>query len=283
MANTLPFNLECAPDRIENAIQEVKRSPWLTLIVPAFNEERTLDAILSRLRDGPYPEKEVIIVDDGSTDRTPSILKRWEAEPGFFVVRHGANQGKGSAVRTGLTHARGAITVIQDADLEYDPSDLPSLVEPIRSERSLAVYGSRYLVFNPRYRFSVFRLGVVFLNLLVMLLYWRRFSDEATGYKVFPTRLLKGMHLQSQRFELCAELTAKLCRLGITVEEIPISYQARTQAEGKKISWRDAWPAVWALLKWRVLPVRFAWKLCPRCADHENIVESISPVLAGEG
>src|SRR5262249_37199585 len=178
------------------------------------------------------------------------------AEPGFVILRHARNRGKGAAVRTGLAQARGEITVIQDADLEYDPGDLPRVLESLRRGEGVVVYGSRYLRPCQPLASSKFRLAVSALNLLVRLLYGQRLTDEATCYKAFPTELLRGLDLTAERFELCAEVTAKLCRLGIPIREVPISYQPRTAAQGKKIGWRDVWPTLWTLLKWRFLPVR---------------------------
>lgn len=231
--------------------------PLLTVIVPVYNEERTVDALLRRLAAGPYPypEKEVLVVDDGSRDGTAAMLERWHGEPGFGFLRHAANRGKGAAVRTGLAQARGTITVIQDADLEYDLADLPRLVEAVRRGRAEAVYGSRYAAGDGRLPWTQFRLAVCLLNVLVRLLYGRRLTDEATCYKVVRTGLLRRLGLEAERFELCAEVTAKLCRLGVPITEIPISYRPRTRAEGKKIAWRDAWQTAWTLLKWRFLPV----------------------------
>src|SRR5262245_56890480 len=141
--------------------------PLLSVIVPVFNEERTLDALLQRLFSGPYPGKEVIVVDDGSQDGSWSILQRWEGTPGLRILRHGHNRGKGTAVRTGLAQATGWITIIQDADLEYDPADWPLLVEIIRHGESPVVYGSRYLAPAQPLPWTRFRLAVVLLNGLV--------------------------------------------------------------------------------------------------------------------
>jgi glycosyltransferase involved in cell wall biosynthesis len=221
--------------------------PLLTVLVPAYNEARTIDALLHRLLAGPYPDKEVIVVDDGSTDATPSLLESWATRPGFRVLRHGHNQGKGAAIRTGLAHARGAITVIQDADLEYDPTDLPRLIEVIRRGDSDLVYGSRYLRPEAALPWTRFRLAVQLLNLLVYLLYGQRLTDEATCYKAFRTSLLRRLNLRATGFEFCPEVTAKVCRLGYVIREVPIRYQPRTHAEGKKIRWRDAWLAFWTL------------------------------------
>jgi glycosyltransferase involved in cell wall biosynthesis len=223
----------------------------LSVIVPVYNEERTVEAVLARLAAGPYPDQQVIVVDDGSTDRTPQLLRAWAGRPGFLLLRHPVNRGKGAAVRTGLAHAAGDVTVIQDADLEYDPADLPELVEPLLRGECEAAYGSRYLAPGRPLPWTRFRLAVVALNGLVRLLYARRLTDVATCYKALRTDLYRRLDLRSERFELCAEMTAKLCRLGVPIREVPIGYRPRTRAEGKKIGWRDAWRFAWALLACR--------------------------------
>ena len=194
-------------------------------------------------------------MDDGSVDGTSAVLERWSGHPKVLVLRHEFNCGKGAAVRTALARARGAIAIIQDADLEYDPDDWPRLIEPIRRGETSVVYGSRYLRPSHSLPWSKFRLAVSLLNLLVRLLYGRRLSDEATCYKAMPTELFRVLDLRAQRFELCAEITAKVCRLGLPILEVPISYRPRTSEEGKKIGWRDALSTFWTLLQWRFLPL----------------------------
>jgi glycosyltransferase involved in cell wall biosynthesis len=235
----------------EQAEQLPRATPWFSVIVPVYDEERTVAELLRRLQAGPYPDKEVIVVDDGSRDATAGVPDSWSGEPGFLILRHGTNRGKGSAVRTGLSHARGEVTVIQDADLEYNPADLPALVEVIRRGESDVVYGSRYLRPGRPLPWSKFRLAVHLLNWMVLVLYGRRLTDEATCYKVFRTSILRGFTLEAQRFELCAELTAKVCRSGLRLVEVPVSYHPRARVDGKKSSWRDACPTAWTLLKWR--------------------------------
>jgi dolichol-phosphate mannosyltransferase len=237
--------------------------PLLTVIVPVYNERPTIEQVLQRLVAAPYPDKEIIVVDDGSEDGTAAVLDRWSGHPNILVLRHARNRGKGAAVRTALAHASGTITIIQDADLEYDPVDWPRLIEPIRRGGAAIVYGSRYLRPARPLPRSKYRLAVSMLNMLVRLLYGRRLSDEATCYKAMPTALFGALDLHSQRFELCAEITAKVCRLRLPILEVPISYQPRTAAEGKKIGWRDAWSTVWTLLRWRFLPLPLgdgSWK-----------------------
>jgi glycosyltransferase involved in cell wall biosynthesis len=227
-------------------------NPPLTVIVPVFNEQATIDTLLQRVLAAPYPEKQVVVVDDGSTDGTASILRRWQATPGVLVLRHGTNLGKGAAVRTGLSQASADVTLVQDADLEYDPEDYTALVEPILAGECPVIYGSRYLK-SSGLPWTKFRAGVVGLNLLVRLLYGVRLSDEATCYKVAPTRYWRALALEAEGFELCAEVTAKLCRLGLPIREVPIRFSPRSVAQGKKIGWLDVWPTIWTLVRWRFL------------------------------
>ncbi len=230
--------------------------PLLTVIVPVYNERPTIDRLLQRLLAAPYADKEIIIVDDGSNDGTTAILARWIGHPNILLLRHSCNRGKGAAVQTALARARGVLALIQDADLEYDPDDWPRLIEPLRRGEATVVYGSRYLYPSLSLPWSRFRLAVSLFNVLVGVLYGQRLSDEATCYKAMPTALFRALDLCAQRFELCAEITAKLCRLGVRIQEVPISYQPRTAAEGKKIGWRDAWSTLWTLLQWRFRPLR---------------------------
>ncbi|MCI0683806.1 MAG: glycosyltransferase family 2 protein [Gemmataceae bacterium] len=240
--------------------------PMLTVIVPVYNEARTVDESLQRLLAGPYafPDMEVLVVDDGSTDGTAERLANWTQTSGVLILRHVRNRGKGAAIRTALERARGRITIIQDADLEYDPAELPELIEPIRRGEAQAVFGSRYLrpaagaslqrhgiSQRPTPPWTKFRLAVSILNALVRLLYGVRLTDEATCYKALPTSLLRALDLQAQRFEICPEVTAKLCRLGTPILEVPIAYHPRPESQGKKIRWRDAWDAVVTLVAWR--------------------------------
>src|SRR5579884_741832 len=229
-------------------------SPRLTIIVPIFNEEKTVDTVLKELVEKPYafPAQQVVVVDDGSTDETPALLRRWHGQPGFIFLRHQANRGKGAALRTALGHATGLVSVVQDADLEYDPSELRSLVEPIlRGEREV-VYGSRYLAATEPLAWTRFRLAVIVLNGLIRLMYRVRLTDMATCYKAMATALYRRLDLQADGFEVCAEVCAKLGRLGIAVHEVQISYRPRTKAEGKKITWRDGFSFARTLCLWRL-------------------------------
>jgi dolichol-phosphate mannosyltransferase len=224
----------------------------LTVIIPVYNEASTIDRLLSHVLTVPYP-KQVVIVDDGSSDNTAALLARWTDNPEVMLLHHPINRGKGAAIRTGLAHARGRFTLVQDADLEYDPCDYPRLLEPLLQEQAVIVYGSRYLQpppdSHPSWR--LFRYGVALLNLAVRVLYGVRLTDEATCYKIFPTDVLRAMNLQCERFEFCPEVTAKACRMGLTIAEVPIRYTPRAAADGKKIRWTDGWEALVTLWKWR--------------------------------
>jgi glycosyltransferase involved in cell wall biosynthesis len=169
------------------------------------------------------------------------------------LLRHAKNLGKGAAIRTGLAQARGRFVIVQDGDLEYDPQDYARVLKPLLSGESQVVYGSRYLErrSGSRRRWSCFRLGVSVLNLCVRLLYGARLTDEATCYKALPTSFLRAMDLCCERFEFCPEVTAKACRLGLTIVEVPIRYDARSTREGKKIRWRDGLAAMATLWRWR--------------------------------
>lgn len=225
----------------------------LTVLIPAYNEARTIRELLGRVIAAPY-DKQVIVIDDGSRDDTAGIAARWLAEQTLeeraLLLRHVENRGKGAAIRTGLEHACGSITVIQDADLEYDPQDYSALVRPIWQGDAEVVYGTRADE-EGVWRWTAHRCCRRLLNMAVFCLYWRRIADESTCYKAFRTELLKRLDLRCERFEFCPEVTAKLCRLGIPIHEVPVRYRPRTLAEGKKIGLRDAVTAFWTLLRWR--------------------------------
>lgn len=225
--------------------------PVLSVIVPVYNETRTVDELLQRVLDVPL-DKQVVVVDDGSTDGTGTILQRRENDGRVQLRRHQQNRGKGAAIRTGLEVARARLTIVQDADLEYDPQDYPRLIAPLLAGDAQVVYGSRYCRGAPGARhWSVCRAGVWVLNQCVWWLYGQRLTDQATCYKVLSTELLSRLDLQCERFEFCAEVTAKVCRLGLKIHEVPIRYDARTVADGKKLRWRDGASALACLWRWR--------------------------------
>jgi glycosyltransferase involved in cell wall biosynthesis len=217
--------------------------------MPVFNEEELLPAVLQRVRAVEL-DKEIILVDDGSTDGSRAIIEREAQRPDTKAVCYTPNRGKGAAIRAGLAHAAGDIVVIQDADMEYDPSQLPALVAPIMEGKARAVFGSRFqgAIYDMR---LANRVANYILARFVSLAYGHRLTDEATAYKAFDRRLLQSLDLQCKRFEFCPEATAKTIRSGERILEIPITYHARTWEEGKKIKFRDFLVALWTLTRCR--------------------------------
>ena len=222
----------------------------VSFIVPAYNEESTLEEVLEGVHALPL-EKQVIVVDDGSTDATGEIAARWRDERGVVLVRQ-PNRGKGAAVRAGIPHVDGEIVVIQDADLEYDPADVPALIGPIERGSADVVFGSRLSGGKPQRAYLFWHLvGNRFLSLLTNVLYNTTLSDMETGYKAFRADVLRSLDLREDDFAIEPEITAKICRRKLRIYELPISYYGRTYAEGKKITWRDGFGAVAALLRFR--------------------------------
>ncbi|MCX7015700.1 MAG: glycosyltransferase family 2 protein [Candidatus Sumerlaeota bacterium] len=221
----------------------------VSIVMPIYNEAELLEAVLQRVRAVPF-DKEIILVDDGSTDGTRSIIVREARKPDTRAVLCDHNRGKGAAIRAGLAQATGDIVVIQDADMEYDPAQLPALIEPIARGEARAVFGSRFrgAIYNMR---LANRVANHLLAWFVRLVYFHPLSDEATAYKAFDRRLLERLDLRCERFEFCPEATAKTIRAGERIVETPITYYARTWEEGKKIKFRDFIVALWTLLRYR--------------------------------
>jgi dolichol-phosphate mannosyltransferase len=229
--------------------------PCLSVIVPLYNERHSLAEILARVRAAEV-DKEILMVDDASTDGTAEMLRR-EVDgkvEGVRVFYHAQNLGKGSAIRTALPHARGSYTIIQDGDLEYDPQDYNAIVAAFDREMVDVVYGSRFLRGRPPMKFAN-RLVNRLLAWMVRVLFKSPMTDEATCYKAFRTEVIQELPLTCTRFEFCPEVTAKLLRRGFRIAEVPIRYEARSIAQGKKIRWTDGVAAIWTLLKFRL--VRF--------------------------
>jgi glycosyltransferase involved in cell wall biosynthesis len=224
----------------------------LSVIVPVYNEVRTIEEILRRIKLVDIA-KEVIIVDDGSTDGTRDYLRTLENEKGFKVLFHSKNMGKGAAIRTAISHVSGDIVIVQDADLEYDPQDYPRVIAPIVEGRASVVYGSRYIEPGNDLPFTRYKIGVLVLTAMANILYGAGITDEATCYKAFQADVLKSLPLKCNRFEFCPEVTAKVRKRGYRIEEVPISFHYRTVKEGKKIGWRDGLEAVLTLIKCRFI------------------------------
>ena len=224
----------------------------VSVIVPVYNEAANLDALLRAIHASPV-KKQIIIVDDGSTDGTREKLQCLPPMDDVTVVFHEKNCGKGAAIRTALAYARGEYVLIQDSDLEYDPQDYGKLLLPLEQGKANVVYGVRP---DRPERGLRFFLGAKLLTHLTNLLYRAGIHDEATCYKVIRRSLLAGLRLQCRRFEFCPEVTAKLCRLGEKIAEVPISYHPRSAVEGKKIRHSDGWLAIWTLILYRFVPRR---------------------------
>jgi len=225
--------------------------PVLSVVVPVFNEEATVAELLRRVRASPV-EKEILVVDDGSTDATREVLGR-ETGGDVRVLYHERNRGKGAALRTGFAAARGQIVIVQDADLEYDPSEYPALIAPILDGRADAVFGSRFLGGPHRVLYFRHRIGNAVLTFCSNLASNLNLTDMETCYKAVRREWLQSLELREDRFGFEPEITHKLARAGARVYELPISYSGRTYEEGKKIGWKDGVRALWCVWKYGVL------------------------------
>jgi glycosyltransferase involved in cell wall biosynthesis len=250
-------SLETSPRNAASTAASPANDRWagcVSVIVPVYNEVAHLDELLQAIHASPV-KKEIIIVDDGSTDGTREKLRAMPLANDVTVVFHEKNCGKGAAIRTALAYARGEYILIQDSDLEYDPQDYPALLRPLEQRQANVVYGVRP---DRPERGLRFFLGAKLLTHLANLLYGAGIHDEATCYKVFRRSLIAQIDLECRRFEFCPEVTAKLCRMGEKIAEVPIAYAPRTAGEGKKIRHADGWLAISTLLRYRFTP-RESW------------------------
>jgi glycosyltransferase involved in cell wall biosynthesis len=229
----------------------------VSIVIPVYNEALLLPMVLDRVAAAPLPEgceKEIVVVNDGSTDTTVEVLERYRHLP-FVVVHHSpVNFGKGAAVRLGLTRSSGDIILIQDGDLEYDPRDYPAVLAPLVSGTADVVFGSRFLkgVRGMKKRNWIANKILTYTS---NILFGARLTDQATAYKAFRREVIQRLRLRCIRFEFCAEVTAKVRRLGYRIREVPISYNPRGVLEGKKIRWQDGVEALFTLIRYRFAPL----------------------------
>lgn len=222
----------------------------LSVIIPVYNEVKNIEEIIKRVKARRLAS-EIIIVDDGSQDGTRDILKKMDGKGKVRVILHEKNQGKGAAVATGMQAATGEVLLIQDADLEYDPRDYPALLKPIQEGLADVVYGSRFLGAARRVTMFWHQVANQLLTFMTNILYDSILTDMETGYKVFRREVIEGMKIRSKRFNFEPEFTAKILKRKYRIFEVPITFNPRDYAEGKKIGLKDAFEAVWALLRYR--------------------------------
>jgi glycosyltransferase involved in cell wall biosynthesis len=225
----------------------------LSVVIPCYNERTTIRSIVEAVRKSPYPEKEIIIVDDFSCDGTRDLLRTEIAPLVATVLYHEKNQGKGAALRTGIAAANGDIVITQDADLEYDPQEYPLLIEPILRNEADVVFGSRFMGGRPhRVLYFWHSVGNGLLTLVSNMLTNLNLTDMETGYKVFRREIIQSIAIEESRFGFEPEITAKIARRGCRIYEVGISYRGRTYEEGKKVNWKDGVRALYCILKYNL-------------------------------
>ena len=222
----------------------------LSIVIPIYNERETLETLIAKVNAVDY-DKEIILIDDFSTDGTREILSKYEKKQGFKVLYHNHNQGKGAALRTGFSSVNGDIIIIQDADLEYNPADYGTLIEPIMDGRADVVYGSRFLGGPHRVLFFWHSVGNMVLTTLSNMFTNVNLTDMETGYKVFTKKVNDTLTFKCNRFGFEPEFTAKVAKNNFRIYEVPISYNGRDYSEGKKITWKDGVAAIWYIFKFR--------------------------------
>jgi len=225
------------------------KDPLLTVVMPVYNEAATVREIVERVLAVPV-RVELIAVDDASSDGSRDLLEELSRKHGFKLLRQEKNQGKGAAVRRGIAEAGGDVILVQDADLEYSPEEYPELLDLIVKGKADAVFGSRFIGRHRCFLFTHY-LANLFLNLVTNVLYNTTMTDMETCFKAVRSDVLKSITLRSDRFGIEPEITAKLFKRGARVYEVPITYEGRDYSEGKKITWRDGFPALWTLVKYR--------------------------------
>jgi len=228
--------------------------PEITVVIPCYNEVSTIEAILDAVRASEIRDKEIVVVDDASSDGTREKLRSFEGQPGLRVIFHERNQGKGAALRTGFRAATGDVVIVQDADLEYDPKEYPKLLAPIRAGKADVVYGSRFAGGESHrvlyfWHYAANKLLTLCSNMFTNL----NLTDMETCYKAFRREVIQKIDLREGRFGFEPEVTAKVARMGCRIYEVGISYSGRTYAEGKKIGWRDGLRALWCILRYNLL------------------------------